>query len=269
MPTTGLDTQFTMVRGIRTELARGGQGQTVIFMHPGLGLFGSERFLKLLAARYEVVAPSHPGFGRSELPQWMSHIDDLAYFHLDLLTALDLRDVTLIGVSFGGWVAAEIAIKSTERIAQLVLVDALGIKIGDRETRDIADIYALPRSELDRRSFANPADKPSVAAMTDDDLKILAGNREAEALFGWAPYMHDPKLRRRLGRIQIPTLVVWGEQDGIVTPDYGRAFAEAIPEATFEVIEGAAHYAHIEQPYRLFHKVARFSATEGRTRALA
>ena len=131
------------------------------------------------------------------------------------------------------------AVKSTERIAHLVLVDALGIKVGDRESRDIADIYGLPRSEIDRRSFVDAANKPDVMTMSDEDLAIFARNRESEALFGWLPYMHNPKLLRRLARIQIPTLVLWGERDEIVSPDYGRAFAAAIPGAAFNAIENA------------------------------
>ena len=255
MSTACVRTQFATIQGIQTELVRGGCGQIVIFLHPGIGLFGAGSFFDVLAKRYEVVAPSHPGFGRSELPNWMSDIDDLAYFHLDLLRALDLRDVILVGSSFGGWIAAEMAVKSTERIAHLVLVDALGIKVGHRESRDIADIYGLPRSEIDRRSFVDAANKPDLMTMSDDDLAIFARNRESEALFGWVPYMHNPKLLRRLTRIQIPTLVLWGERDEIVSPDYGRAFAAAIPGAAFNAIENAAHYPHIEQPRPLAQQI--------------
>jgi len=264
-----METQFVTVQGVRTELVRGGRGQTAIFLHPGLGLFGAQPFLDFLNSHFDVIAPSHPGFGQSELPQWMSQVDDLAYFHLDLLRVLDVRDVLLIGASFGGWIASEMAIKSTERIADLLLVDALGIKVGDRESRDIADIYALPRSEVDRRSFADPANKPDFAAMTDDDLAVVARNREAEALFGWSPYMHNPKLHHRLARIEIPTSVVWGESDGIVGPDYGRAFAAAIPGAVFHVIKDAAHHPHIEQPRRLLDHVMGLSPATAEPRVLA
>lgn len=264
-----METQFVTVQGVRTELVRGGRGQPAIFLHPGLGLFGAKPFLELLTSRFDVIAPSHPGFGQSELPQWMSNVDDLAYFHLDLLRALDVRDAILIGASFGGWIASEMAIKSTVCITHLVLVDALGIKVGDRESRDIADIYGLPRSEVDRRSFVDPAKKPDLAAMRDDDLATVARNRESEALFGWSPYMHNPKLHHRLTRIEIPTSVLWGESDGIVGPDYGRAFAAAIPGAVFQVIKDAAHHPHIEQPRRLFDHVVRATQETAKPRVLA
>jgi pimeloyl-ACP methyl ester carboxylesterase len=264
-----METQFVTVQGVRTELLRGGRGQPAIFLHPGLGLFGAKPFLDLLTSHFEVIVPSHPGFGHSELPQWMSHVDDLAYFHLDLLRALDVRDAILIGGSFGGWIASEMAIKSTMRIAHLLLVDALGIKVGDRESRDIADIYALPRSEVERRSFVDPANKPDFAAMGDEDLAIVARNCESEALFGWSPYMHNPKLHHRLARIERPTSVLWGESDGIVGPDYGRAFAAAIPGAEFHMIKDAAHHPHIEQPRRLFDHVMRASQAAAAPRVLA
>jgi pimeloyl-ACP methyl ester carboxylesterase len=255
MSTPCVESGLTMINGVQTELARGGSGQTVIFLHPGLGLFAAEPFLSLLAAQHDVVAPSHPGFGRSALPPWMSQIDDLAYFYLDLLQFFDLRDVILIGSSFGGWIAAEMAVKSTERVTHLVLVDALGIKISDRETRDIADIYGLSREEIEARCFVNPSNKPDSLKMTDDELAIWARNRESEALFGWSPYMHDPKLLHRLSRIQIPTTVLWGERDRIVDASYGRAFAGAIPGAIFGIIENAAHYPHIDQPHRLAREI--------------
>jgi pimeloyl-ACP methyl ester carboxylesterase len=254
------EADFITVSGIRQELVTAGQGQPILFLHPALGLAGAETCLDLLARSGRVIAPSHPGFGRSDLPAWMNRVDDLAYFYLDLMDQLDLRDVVLVGASFGGWIAAEIAVKSTARLSRVVLAGAVGIKVGGREQRDIADIYALPRAELDRRMYSDPARMPDAASLSDEQLCLLARNREAEALFGWSPYMHDPKLTRRLHRIDVPTLVLWGAADGIVSPDYGRAFAAAIPGASFELIEGAAHLPHIEQPAAFAERAAAFMA---------
>ncbi len=240
------------------ELRDIGRGRPLLFLHPGMGLFGADPFLNLLAEQFRVIAPSHPGFGLSGLPEWMSSVDDLAYRYLDLFEELDVRDVILVGSSFGGWIAAEVAVKSVERIGRLVLIDPLGIKIGGREQRDIADIYGLPRDELDRRLYCDVSVKPDIAKLSDEKLKIFARNRESEALFGWSPYMHNPKLRGRLHRIAKPAFVLCGANDRIVSPDYGQAFAAAIPGAAFGVISGAAHYPHIEQPQDCVRHIQQF-----------
>jgi pimeloyl-ACP methyl ester carboxylesterase len=237
------------VRDCRIDIIDRGSGRPILFLHPGIGLDGSQPLIDRLSGHARVIAPAHPGFENSELPRSFSSVDDLAYFYLDLIDDLDLDNVLLVGASFGGWIAAAMAIKSCERLAGLVLAGAVGIKIGSRDSRDIADIYALADDEIARRSFAAP-DRfaQNYKQMPHQRLVTIARNREALTLFAWSPYMHDPKLHGRLHRIAAPTLVLWGEADGIVTPDYGRTFAEAIPGARFELIADAGHYPHIEQP---------------------
>ncbi len=144
------------VNGIRVELIERGAGRPLLFLHPFTGIEPTQPFLDRLAARARVIAPTHPGFGRSEAPPSFDTVDDLAYFYLDLLEQLDLRDVILAGVSFGAWIAAEIAIKSTARLSHLVLANAVGIKVGDRETRDIVDIFAMPESRFLELAYCDP-----------------------------------------------------------------------------------------------------------------
>jgi pimeloyl-ACP methyl ester carboxylesterase len=235
-----------------------GTGAPILVLHGAGGLLPDAPFLSGLAAHGRVIAPTHPGFGRAALPDWIDSIDDLAYVYLDLLDALDLRDVTVIGFSMGGWIAAEIATKSTARIARLILVDAVGIKISDRLTRDVADIFATEPTELLRLTFHDPSKAPDLAALSDEALELVARNREASALYIWEPYAHNPKLTRRLHRIDRPVLLLWGESDGIVTPAYGRAYAERIPGARFELISGAGHVPQIEQPAAFVEFVVRF-----------
>ena len=142
-----------------------------------------------------------------------------------------------------------------------MLIDPVGIKAGGREDRDIADVFAMPRDELDARNYANPAFR--MGDLTDalpEDVLHIARNEEALALYGWEPYLHNPRLRRWLIRVRVPTLVAWGAQDGIVTADYGRAFAHAIPGARFELVEGAGHRAQIDRPEVLAQLVADHSA---------
>jgi len=244
------------------ELFDAGRGSPLLFLHCGEGLTPSLPLLERLSQARRVVAAAHPGFGRSFLPANFGRIDDLAYFYLDLIAALELRDVLLVGVSFGGWIAAEIAVRSAERLSRIVLADAFGVRFTAEETEvEIADIYDLPQDELDRRAFVEPAQwRPRYGDCSDDELMIIARNREALCLYGWSPYMHNPGLRPWLHRVTPPTLVLWGEADGIVSPDYGRALAAALPNARFATISGAAHHPHIEQAERFATLVERFAA---------
>src|SRR5262249_35819280 len=145
------------VHGVRLEIVERGQGRPVLWLHGEEGLDPRAAFLDRLAARARVLAPSHPGFGHSPEADFVDTVDDLAYLYLDLLAERDLREVVVVGASLAGWIAAEMAVKSTSRLAGLVLVGALGIKVGDRETRDIPDIFALPPDEVARLQYRDPA----------------------------------------------------------------------------------------------------------------
>jgi pimeloyl-ACP methyl ester carboxylesterase len=254
------------VNGVRIECMERGSGRPLLFLHPGhpgLGLEPDAAVIDRLAERARVIAPTHPGFGRSEQPRAFATVDDLAYFYLDLLDQLDLDDVALVGGSLGGWIAAEMAVKSTQRISHLVLANPVGIKVGDRETRDIADIFATPDDDLAKLAYFDPKlGARNYKEMPEDDVRIIARNREATARYAWSPYMHDPKLKGRLHRIRVPTLFLWGSADRILSEPYGRAYCAAIPGARFETIERAGHYPHLEQPDEFARRV--FAFIEGK-----
>jgi pimeloyl-ACP methyl ester carboxylesterase len=245
---------------VDVELVERGSGPALLFLHDETATRGDAPFVELLAHDFRVLAPSHPGFGRSSLPEDFDSVEDLAYFYLDLIEVLQLEDALLAGASFGGWLAAELAIRCAHRLRGLVLVDPLGIKPGDRESRDIADVFALSPDEVLRRSYHQPEVVAAPSSLSDEELIATARNRAAFALYAWEPYAHNPKLLRRLHRIQIPTLVLWGENDGIVTPAYGGAFARAIPNSTMEVISRAGHLPHIEQAEEFARRVRAFAA---------
>jgi len=248
------------VHGVQLEVIERGKGRPLVFLHSEDGLDPSASFLNLLAAHSRVIAPSHPGFGHSPDAETIDTVDDLAYLYLDLLEEQDLREVILLGCSLGGWIAAEMAVKCTARLAKLILVAPVGIKVGDRETRDIPDIFALPPAEVAQLKYYDPSQATvDYAALSDDALTVIARNREATALYAWEPYFHNPKLRQRLHRIDIPTLLIWGASDQFITPGYyGAGYRDAIPGARLEIIERAGHLPYIEQPEVFAEHVRRF-----------
>jgi pimeloyl-ACP methyl ester carboxylesterase len=244
--------------GISVEYVRKGCGAPLLVLHGEDGPLDGEPFVDRLAEHADVIAPVHPGFARSPRPAWCDSIDDLAYAYNGLLAALSLRDVVVAGISMGGWIAAEMAARSEERLAGIVLAGALGVKVSDRETRDIQDIFALSEETLNRLSYHDPARAPRAGELPDEELELFVRNREAAALYLWEPYAHNPKLLGRLQRLRTPCLVLWGESDGIAKPDYGRAYAGAIPGSSFALIPRAGHAVYREQPEALAAHVARF-----------
>ena len=248
------------IQGVELEILDRVRGPTILWLHGEEGLDPESPALALLAADGRVLAPSHPGFGHSAEATGVDTVDDLAYLYLDLLADMKCRDAIVIGCSLGGWIAAEMAVRSAERLARLILVGPLGIKVGSRETRDIPDIFALHPDEVRRLQYHDPARATvDYAALSDDQLTVIARNREATALYAWEPYFHNPKLRQRLHRITAPTLVLWGAEDRFVrAASYGAAYRAAIPGARFETVEGAGHFPHLEAPAALVARIREF-----------
>ena len=243
------DCHFVRVGDIDVEVWARGTGRALLLLHPGDGLDQDSPFLSQLASRYRVIAPSHPGFGASSLPAWMNSVDDLAYFYLDFIAQQRLHNFLLVGVSFGAWLAAEIAIHCQHGMAGLVLADAVGAKFEGPEKREIRDLFSYPLYEQAELIYSDAARRnPEYKDRTEAALLRLARNHATFALMGWSPTLHHPKLRHRLHRITVPTQLLWGAEDRVVTPDYGRRFAAAIPGAKFTLIDRAGHYPHIEQP---------------------
>jgi len=247
------------IAGVELELFEAGEGPPLLYLHNGGGFDPNDEFVRLLSARHRLIAPSHPGFGRSSLPDWIDSCDDIAYVHLELLDRLGLRQAAIIGCSIGGWIAAELATKSPERTSKLVLVCPEGVKVGLPDKLDIPDIYALPYDELERISYHDPARMHvDPSRLTDEELAIRVRNRETTALLVWEPYMHNPKLRHRVHRVTAPTLFVRGESDGLVSAEYVAAYAKLLPNARIETIAAAGHSPHLEQPEAFARVVLEF-----------
>jgi pimeloyl-ACP methyl ester carboxylesterase len=249
------------VAGVTLDVEETGQGRPLLFLHPGEGLQPNRPWIEALARDHRVIAPNHPGFGNSSLPDWFGTVDDLAYLYLDLTRQLGLERAVLMGSCFGGWIAAEMAVRDTAGFAGLVLAAPLGIKVGGVLDRDIADMHGIPRAEFMRLAWADPTQGAvDYATLPDTELAAIARSRESLALFGWKPYMHNPRLKRWLHRIDISTHLIWGDTDGIVAPSYGEAWQAEIPGAEMTVIPRAGHYPHWEQPEAFAAAVTAFTS---------
>lgn len=250
-----------VVRDLPVRLLADGAGPPLLFLH-GAGAAGRWLpFQEALARRFAVHVPSHPGHGGAPAAEWIEHISDLAFHYLDLLDALGLERAHLVGASFGGWIAAELAVMASHRLGSLVLIDPVGIKV---EGWIYPFLFAMELPELAETVFhdltAGLALMPSDQSV--DTLLELARERTALARVAWSPYLYDPLLRRRLARITAPTLLLWGQHDRVAPLACAQAWAAEIPGARLEVLGGSGHVPHIEEPGRAAALVADFCAAQ-------
>ena len=247
------------VGGAEIEVVRRGNGRKLLLL-PGEDMLEAESaFVAALAKNFEVILASPPGFGRSSRPDWLTQPADQAYLLLSLLKTLGLARVPAIGCSLGGWIAAEMAVMNDDCFSRLVLIDPYGVKLGGPTERDFADIYQLGPAKTAALKFRDPDKmKRDPSKLGEEELSRIARDRESFARFAWEPYLHNPKLKHLLYRVTAPTLILWGEQDGIASVDYARGFAKLIPQARVATIADAAHYPHIEQPDAVLRHIADF-----------
>ncbi|OKK16331.1 hydrolase [Streptomyces sp. CB00455] len=232
-------------------LSEAGAGRPVLILHGGGGPATVSGLAGRLSRNAHTITPVHPGWDGTHRPDWLTGIDDLALAYLRLLHERRLRDVLVVGSSLGGWTAAEMAVRDTAGvITGLVLIDPVGVHIA---TEPITDFFALDARGVAEHSwhdpdryYLDPADIPA------DQLAIRQSNMATMRTLAGDPSMHDPELLCRLGRVQVPALLLWGESDRIVTPAYGAAYSAAFGNGRLEVIPEAGHLPQIEQPEATF-----------------
>jgi pimeloyl-ACP methyl ester carboxylesterase len=224
-----------------------GEGRPFLLLHGGGGPDTVAGFGEALAAaeHVRVLMPVHPGFGGTARPGALRSVRGLAALYVALLDQLGLDDVTVIGNSLGGWIAAEIAILNSPRVSRSILIDAVGLEVPGHP---VADFFSLTLDQVFELSFHNPGPfRIDPATLPPAAQAIAAGNRAALAAYAGTA-MTDPTLGERLHDVAVPTLVVWGDSDRIADPEFGRAFAAAIPEARFELLTDTGHMPQVETP---------------------
>jgi pimeloyl-ACP methyl ester carboxylesterase len=237
-----------------------GAGRPYLVLHGGAGPQSVGSFAALLAGSSpaRVLTPLHPGFAGTPRPEQLHTIGGLARLYVSLLDELDLTGVIVIGNSIGGWIAAEIAVLNSPRVAAVVLADAVGLQL---EAHPVADFFSLTMDQVAELSYYRPdAFRLDVDHMPDAVKAMMAGNRAALAIYG-GPAMADPGLLDRLPDITVPVLVIWGEADRMIPVEHGRAYAKAIPGARFLVVKEAGHLPQLETPDRLLAAVRDFAET--------
>lgn len=238
--------QTINVDGREISFRRGGAGAPLLYLHGTDSLTHWPEILDDLAKSYDVIAPDHPGFGGTAVPDWMDDVSDLAYHYLDMLAALNLDKVHVVGHSLGGWIGLEMAVRSQERIADLVLISSAGIHVKGHQK---ADIFMIDPDEQARMAYADAQIGEKAAAQANEQKyeDVAITDRIASARFGWNPRFYNPRLERWLHRIKCPTLIVWGDEDRIFDPAHAKALNEAIPGSRLAMIPHCGHLPHIEK----------------------
>ena len=235
------------VGSVELTLEELGSGRPYLVLHGGAGPQSVARFAQLLAEKghNRVLTPTHPGFGGTPRPEALDSVAKLAALYRGLLDNLGLEDVTVVGNSVGGWIAAEMALSGTTRIGGIVLLDAVGIEV---KGHPIADVSGMSLPDIQSLSFHDPTPfRVDAATVPDAQRAILAANGAALAAYAGSA-MADPTLRGRLSGIAVPTVVLWGESDQIVDPVYGQTYAAAIDGSRFEVLPATGHMPQMETP---------------------
>lgn len=245
--------------GVKLRLARAGSGRPVLVLHHDIGSPQRLDFYDALAAKFDVLVPTHPGYGSSsERPQWLRSVRDVAVIYQWLLSDLGIERPSLVGLGFGGWIAAEMATMTPGDLHRLALVGAMGLKPPEGDIFDQAIVSYLDYARAgfhDQAAFARIYGEVSTDQLVDWDIC-----REMCFRIAWKPYMYSQTLPYLLGGVKAPALVVWGDEDQIVPRSAGELYAAALPKARLEIVRASGHCVDMEQPAALARLVSGFIA---------
>jgi pimeloyl-ACP methyl ester carboxylesterase len=259
----GGEAETITVAGRPTVLRHGGEGTPFVYLHSTLGeSFMWLPFYQTWAKKFRVLVPTHPGFGESGGFDEIDTIEDMAFHYIEMFDALGLEEVILGGVSLGGWIAAEVAVRWPERVKNLWLAGAPGLWVEDEPLADMFRIMQ-DRAKLRELLFHDPSSYMAKLIIKDDadEATLLTGYQALTVLarLVWdRPY--DPKLAGRLHRVQCPTLLVWGANDKLVPPAYGKAYQQYLPQAEMKEIPNCGHLLMFEREAEFVDTVAKFCA---------
>jgi pimeloyl-ACP methyl ester carboxylesterase len=241
----GVTVAVETILGCRVRMMRKGAGEPLLFLHGASGAARWLPFMDRLAERFDVIVPEHPGFGGSDMPDWLDTISDMAFYYLDLIDWLKVGPAHVMGTSLGGWIAAEMAVRNGTPFRSLMLVAPAGLHVAGVKR---PDIFLMSPEDL----AANLVYDAALAAalpqpQTEDEVMTMLKNRLATAKLGWSPRMHSPDLPKWLHRIRVPVQIVWGAEDRILPVAYAAAWQRRIPHARLTILPACGHLPHLEQ----------------------
>ena len=244
-------------KGSNVFMRRGGSGEPLLFLHGAGGVAAWMPFLDQLSDSFDLIVPDHPTYGRSDEPDWVEDVADVAYFYMDFLENNGLENVHVVGQSMGGWIALEMAIRNTSRIKTLTLVGSAGIRI---KGQPAADIFILNDEELARTLLVDEGRIQALLAMelSEDQQDTLIKNKVATARLGWQPRLFNPRLRKWMHRIDVPTHIIWGTEDKVIPPSYAAEFQSLISGSKVTMIDKCGHLPNIERTEAFVEAVGGF-----------
>jgi pimeloyl-ACP methyl ester carboxylesterase len=239
--------EYLTILGARIHLRRAGKGAPLLFLHGAGGVPVWLPFFDKLAARFEVLVPDHPGFGASDTPPWLRNIGDAAYYYLDLIDALSLAKLHVVGASLGGWIAVETAVRDCSRLASLTLIAPAGLRVAGVQAGD-PFIWSPEESARNLYFDQSFAERMLAAPVTSETADLQLKNRFAFARLAWQPRLFNPDLERWLHRIKTPVQLVWGNEDKVLPVAYAQAWLKKLPRARLLPIPSCGHLPQVEQP---------------------
>jgi pimeloyl-ACP methyl ester carboxylesterase len=242
----GFDRQEIDVNGVKTVVYSAGRGTPLVYLH-GSGTFPGFSFAQRWAKSFRVFIPYHPGFGESDDDPRIESIQDYVLHYLDLFDILKIRRLNLVGSSFGGWLAAEMALTQQDRLDRLALIAPAGLVVDDPPA---VDLFTIPPASLPGYLVQDPACLAPFMP-TDHDLEFMTlryRETTSTARLTWEAPSGNRKLAQWLHRIRTPTLLVWGEGDRVKPLAHGRVWNELLPNSHLEIVEKAGHLVLEEQP---------------------
>jgi pimeloyl-ACP methyl ester carboxylesterase len=252
------------VHGRKVEVLEAGKGAPLVYLHGFMDVHGLKPdlmdFHQRLAKTAKLIAPAHPGIGQSEENVDITSIEDVASHYLEVFDALDLKRFDLAGHGIGGWIAAEFAVRYPEKVARLILIDAMGLLIPDQP---ITDIFAMAQSNdtgsnenLRTLLFRSPKDAIAHEMVPDGQMLRLGSWNGFKP-----PDFYDGALTERLHRIEGPSLVIWADRDKLVPNAHGKRYAELLPACFgFKLVKDSGHSTVAQQPAATAKHVTEFLA---------
>jgi pimeloyl-ACP methyl ester carboxylesterase len=246
------------------ELLQGGSGDPLLFLH-GAGSLQEGEFLDRLAERFTVYAPWHPGFGASTGLDEIDDVLDLALYYHDLMDEIGLESAHVVGHSLGGMLAAELAALCSHRVRRLVLSNPVGLW---RDEEPVLDFFAVMPDQLMPKMFHDPQSatvREAIKVPDSQEAMMEAMYQRLQSLTAAGKFLWpipDRGLKKRIHRIQAPTLIVWGESDGLVPASYAEDFRSSIRDSRVVILKECAHLPMVEKPDEFVAVVTEF--LEGR-----